>query len=245
MTDIPASSSIRAGACALHEIETWIFDLDNTLYPATCQLYVEVEARMTDFIMTELKLGREEAITLRKRFFQQHGTTLRGLMNDYGMAPARFLDYVHQIDLSSVSPDPELKAAIAALPGRKLIFTNGTVPHAERVLARLGLEEHFGGIHDIVSCNYVPKPDPSGYHDLIKRHKITPTRAAMVEDMAKNLAPAAALGMTTVWVKGGPHASEEDAALPHIHHVVERLASWLAAAVRQPDAGAAAIPAAE
>lgn len=245
MTDTPVPSSIRTGACALHEIETWIFDLDNTLYPPSCKLYVEVEARMTDFIMAELDIDAEAATALRRRFFQQHGTTLRGLMNDYGMAPTRFLEYVHQIDLTSVSPDPELTAALAALPGRKLVFTNGTVAHAERVLARLGLGEHFCGIHDIVSCNYVPKPDPSGYLSLIERHGIAPARTAMIEDMAKNLAPAAALGMTTVWVKGGPHATEEDGALPHIHYVVERLASWLATATRRPDAAAAAIPAAE
>jgi putative hydrolase of the HAD superfamily len=200
---------------------------------------------MTDFIMTELKIDAEAATALRRRFFQQHGTTLRGLMNDYGMAPTRFLEYVHEIDLSSVSPDPELTAALTALPGRKLVFTNGTVAHAERVLARLGLGEHFCGIHDIVSCNYVPKPDPSGYRSLIERHGIAPARTAMVEDMAKNLAPAAALGMTTVWVKGGPHAVEEDGALPHIHYVVERLGSWLATATRRPDAAPAAIPAAE
>lgn len=214
----------------LHEIETWVFDLDNTLYPASCRIYVEVEARMTEFIMTELGLGRDEAHALRRRYFREHGTTLRGLMLEHAMPPDQFLHYVHELDLTPVPSDPELSAAIGALPGRKIIFTNGTARHAERLLAKLGLTEHFSGVHDIVACNYVPKPDPSGYADLVRRHGIAPHRAAMVEDMAKNLAPAAALGMTTILVKGGPHQDEADHVAEHIHHVAEELAPWLIAA---------------
>jgi putative hydrolase of the HAD superfamily len=213
--------------CALDAIETWVFDLDNTLYPGGGTLYPEVEQRMTDFIMRELKLDREGAHALRKRFFQAHGTTLRGLMNDYGVAPGPFLDYVHTLDLTPLTRDERLTAAVASLPGRKIIFTNATTGHAERVLAHLGMAESFSGIHDIVACDYVPKPDPSGYHVLLERHGIVPARTAMIEDMAKNLAPAAALGMTTVWVKGGPHWTEADGEAPHIHHVVDDLAGFL------------------
>jgi putative hydrolase of the HAD superfamily len=221
---------MTAAPRALGEIETWIFDLDNTLYPATASLYGEVEARMNEFIMTELKLDREAAQTLRKRFFELHGTTLRGLMLDYGLAPQRFLDYVHELDLSVLPRDARLAGAIAALPGRKLIFTNATVRHAERVLKHLGLGNSFGVIHDIVACDYLPKPDPSGYRVLIERHGIAAGRAAMIEDMAKNLVPAAALGMTTIWISGGPHATAADATAAHIHHVVEDLAAFLAGA---------------
>jgi putative hydrolase of the HAD superfamily len=218
----------------LHEIETWVFDLDNTLYPASCQIYVEVEARMTEFIMQALQVDREEAQALRRRYFREHGTTLRGLMLEHAMPPDQFLHYVHELDLTPVPPDPVLAAAIGALPGRKIIFTNGTARHAERLLAKLGLTEHFSGVHDIVACNYVPKPDPSGYADLVRRHAFAPERAAMVEDMAKNLAPAAALGMTTILVTGGPHHDEADLAAGHIHHVVEELAPWLVAAAVPP-----------
>jgi putative hydrolase of the HAD superfamily len=143
------------------------------------------------------------------------------------MAPTRFLDYVHEIDLSPVRENPALGAALAALPGRKLVFTNSTVRHATRVLARLGLERHFAAIHDIVACDYCPKPDPAVYAGLVRRYDIDPGRAAMVEDMAKNLAPAAALGMTTIWVKGGPHG-EDDGHGASIHHIVEELAPFLA-----------------
>ena len=219
---------VGAARGRLDEIETWIFDLDNTLYPGTCRLFTEIEERMAAFIVTELKLDHAGAHALRRRFYTAHGTTLRGLMNEYGVAPARFLDYVHEIDLSAVQEDLALGQAIAALPGRKLIFTNSTVRHSERVLARLGMSGHFAAIHDIVACDYRPKPDPAAYEDMVRRYEIDPRRAAMIEDMAKNLPPAAALGMTTIWVKGGPHA-EDDGHAAHIHYVVEALAPFLAA----------------
>ena len=226
MNDIAAG--LRSPGCPLDQIETWVFDLDNTLYPASCRLFAEIEQRMAAFIMAELKLDHDGAHALRRHFYTRHGTTLRGLMNDYGMEPTRFLDHVHEIDLSPVMADAALDAALAKLPGRKLIFTNSTVRHAERVLARLGLAHHFSAIHDIVACDYRPKPDPAVYADFVRRHAIDATRAAMVEDMAKNLAPAAALGMTTVWVKGGPHP-DDDGHGTSIHHETDTLAPFLAA----------------
>ncbi len=225
-----ARDSGMIGGRPLDEIETWIFDLDNTLYPASCNLFAEVEARMAAFIVAELKLDLGDAHALRRRFFREHGTTLRGLMLEHGMEPRRFLDYVHDIDLSPVPPAPALVAAIAALPGQKLIFTNGTEHHAERLLARLGLTGHFAGVHDIVACAYLPKPDPSGYAALVRRHAIDPRTALMVEDMAKNLVPAAALGMTTAWIKGTADWALDGFAPAHIHHIVEDLAGWLEAA---------------
>jgi putative hydrolase of the HAD superfamily len=185
---------------------------------------------MAKFIMEELKLDHEGAHVLRRRFLDRHGTTLRGLMIDYGLAPERFLDYVHDIDLSAVEEDVELGEAIANLPGRKLIFTNGTKAHAERVLGKLGLGAHFAAIHDIVACDYAPKPDPAAYAAFVTKYEIDPKRAVMIEDMARNLPPAAALGMTTIWVKGGPH-SDDDGHGAHIDFTVEpnRLAPFLRA----------------
>ena len=214
----------------LAEIDTWIFDLDNTLYPGTCKLYAEVEQRMGTFIMDELRLDAAEAHAMRRRFLEHYGTTLKGLMIEHGMAPERFLDYVHEIDLSSVAEDRALGAAIAALPGRKLVFTNGTKRHAERVLGRLGLGAHFAAIHDIVACDYTPKPEPRAYDTFVRRYAVAPQRAAMIEDMARNLPPAAALGMTTIWVKDGPHP-EEGGHGAHIDYRVEHaaLAPFLAA----------------
>jgi len=212
----------------LDEIETWIFDLDNTLYPASCRLFAEIEQRMANFIMAELRLDHAAAHALRRHFYTRHGTTLRGLMLEYGLAPTRFLDFVHEIDLAAVQPDPALDQALARLPGRKLIFTNSTRRHAERVLARLALGHHFSAIHDIIACDYRPKPEPAIYAELVERHAIDPRSAVMVEDMAKNLPPAAALGMTTVWITGGPHA-EDDGHGAYIHHRTDALAAFLAA----------------
>ncbi len=217
---------------SLAEIKTWIFDLDNTLYPARCNLFAEAEARMADFIVDELGLTLtvEDAHALRRRFFLDHGTTLRGLMLEHGVEPRRFLDYVHEIDLTPVPPDPALVEAVAALPGRKLVFTNGTADYAERVIARIGLTGQFFAIHDIIACEYRPKPDPRGYELLLRRHGIAPETALMVEDMARNLPPAAALGMTTAWVRTAKDWAREGAEPADIHHVVEDLAPWLRAA---------------
>ncbi len=223
----------------LSEIETWIFDLDNTLYPARCNLFAEAEARMAHFIVHELGLTLtvEDAHALRRRFFLDHGTTLRGLMLEHDIEPKRFLDYVHEIDLTPVPPDPALVEAIAALPGRKLVFTNGTADYAERVIARIGLTGQFLAIHDIIACDYLPKPDPSGYARLIAQHAIAPRTALMVEDMARNLGPAAALGMTTAWVRTPKDWAREGAAPGDIHHVVDELAPWLSAAITGPGSG--------
>jgi len=208
-------------------IDTWIFDLDNTLYPSSYRLYVEVEQRMARYIMDELKLDLEGAHALRRRYFQEHGTTLRGLMNEYGIEPRRFLDYVHEIDVSAVRPAPALGRALAALPGRKLVFTNGTQRHAERVLDRLELTHHFAAIHDIVAIDFQPKPNAAGYRALIETYAVEPRRAAMIEDMARNLPPAAALGITTIWLRGGPHDEVDAVHATSIHHTIDDLTVFL------------------
>ena len=218
-------------ARSFDHVDTWVFDLDNTLYPSSCRLYLEVEQRMARYIMDELKLDLEGAHALRRRYFQEHGTTLRGLMNEYGIEPDRFLDYVHEIDVSAVQPAPALARALMALPGRKLVFTNGTRRHATRVLERLEIAGHFDAIHDIVAIEYRPKPNAAGYRALVDTYAIVPTRAAMIEDMARNLPPAAALGMTTIWLRGGPHAEVDAAHAGAIHHTFEDLPSFLAALI--------------
>lgn len=211
-------------------IDVWVFDLDNTLYPASCNLFPLIERRMGQFIAERFGVPPDEARRRQKRFFREHGTTLRGLMVEHGIDPLPYLEFVHAVDLTAIEPSPALERALARLPGRKLIFTNASRGHAEAVMARLEVRHHFEAIHDIIDTGYLPKPDPAGYAGLLRRHGVDPARACMIEDMARNLPPAAALGMTTAWVRtdlawGRPTVED----LAHIHHVVDDLPDWLAA----------------
>jgi putative hydrolase of the HAD superfamily len=216
------------GGRALREIETWIFDLDNTLYPTSCRLFDQIHARMTHFIADRLDLTLEAALTVQKTYFRAHGTTLRGLMTVDRVDPEDFLNFVHQVDLSCVPRDAVLVAALAALPGRKIVHTNASHRHAERLLDHLGIAASFCGIVDIAAAGYQPKPELAGYHTLLQRHRVNPFTALMVEDMAKNLVPAATLGMTTAWVRNSVDWATDGSKSDHIHHVVDELGGFLA-----------------
>jgi len=215
------------GGHPLVEIETWIFDLDNTLYPSSCRLFDQIHTRMTHFIADRLDLTLEAALTVQKTYFRAHGTTLRGLMTVDGVDPEDFLNFVHQVDLSCVPRDAVLVAALADLPGRKIVHTNGSHRHAERLLDHLGIAASFCGIVDIAAAGYEPKPGLAGYHTLLQRHRVNPVTALMVEDMAKNLVPAATLGMTTAWVRNPVDWAVDGSKGDHIHHVVDDLAGFL------------------
>jgi putative hydrolase of the HAD superfamily len=221
---------IAARGRPLAEIETWIFDLDNTLYPASCRLFDQIHARMTGFIADRLGLTPEAALTVQKAYFREHGTTMRGLMMVNRIDPEDFLAYVHEIDLACVPPDPVLVQALTRLPGRKIVHTNGSQRHAERLLDHLGIAGSFCGVVDIADAGYDPKPALAGYHELLRRHAVSPGSALMVEDIARNLVPAAALGMTTAWVSNTADWAVEGSAGDHIHHIVDDLGAFLTAA---------------
>jgi putative hydrolase of the HAD superfamily len=210
----------------LASIDTWIFDLDNTLYPARANLFARIDARMTAYVARRLGVGPTEALRIQKAYFHQHGTTLTGLMAEHGVDPHDFLADVHDVEMDVLEQDAPLAAAIARLPGRKLVFTNGDKPYALKVLDRLGLGESFEAIHDIHAMDLVPKPHPSAYAGLCAAFGIDPTRALFAEDMARNLVPAKAIGMTTVWVDNGSEQGPE-AARDHIDYTVHDLTSWL------------------
>ncbi len=214
---------------ALAHIDTWVFDLDNTLYSASTHLFGQIDQRMKAFVSRELGLSLEDAHALQKRYYWEHGTTLRGLMLNHKIDPDAFLDYVHDIDHSVLAPDPRLNALLARLPGRKYIYTNGTARHATEVVAKLGISALFEGIFDIRAGNYIPKPDPAPYVDLLARYSIDPARTAMFEDSFKNLKPAAALGMTTVFVRHEEHVPRPDDDLTHCAFITDDLAEWLSA----------------
>jgi putative hydrolase of the HAD superfamily len=211
----------------LADAQCWIFDLDNTLYPASCRLFDQVERRIGEYVQQLLKLEPEAARAVQKQYFRDHQTTLNGLMIHHKIRPQEFLEFVHHIDLSAVMADAVLDAALERLPGRKLIYTNGSVRHAENVMGRLGVARHFEGIFDIAAAAFVPKPEISAYRALVARHGIDPGRAIMLDDMPRNLAPAAELGMTTVWVKTDVSWAQPAEQTHYIHHTAENLADWL------------------
>ena len=208
----------------LRHIDTWLFDLDNTLYPAESGLMGEIERRMTAYVMRVTGLPRDDAFKLQKEYLAQYGLTLGGLVEHHGVDPADFHTIFHDMPLEDVAQDIELVAAIARLPGRRLIFTNADAFHAERVLKHLGMTELFDEIFDIGAAGYLPKPALATFEKINADHGIDPTTAAFFEDSERNLAPAAALGMTTVLV--GPHALSSTA--DFVDYRTDKLAPFLA-----------------
>lgn len=224
-----------AGQGQLASRDIWIFDLDNTLYPPHCNLFQQVDVRMGEFISRLLDVDRVDARKIQKGYYRDYGTTLRGLMAERGVEPEDFLDYVHDIDHSVIPADAALGAAIAALPGRKLIFTNGSRKHAEAVAGQIGILEHFEDIFDIKAAGYLPKPHAQAYQVFLDTFRVDGNRAAMFEDLSRNLAVAAHLGMATILVKPalGAHPDDRegwvkpDEGGDHVHHTTSDLAGFL------------------
>jgi putative hydrolase of the HAD superfamily len=210
-----------------NQTETWVFDLDNTLYPISANLFALMDVKMAAYVAEVTGADAAEARLIQKRFFHDHGTTLAGLMANHDIDPHHYLAFVHDIDLSRIAPDPELAAAIAALPGRKLVFTNADSDYGARVLDQLGMGDLFEGIFDIRDADFAPKPDPLAYAKFCQAHAVDPTRAVMVEDMARNLRPAKHLGMGTVWINNGSEQGPADADTAFVDHEITALGPWL------------------
>ncbi len=219
----------RAEDKIAHPVTHWVFDLDNTLYPAHNRLFQQVDRRMGEYVAGLLDLDFDDARRLQKHYFRTFGTTICGLMKEHQADPTAFFDYVHDIDLTVLDPDPLLDRALGRLKGDKTIFTNANRGHAENVVERLGIARHFDGIFDILDAGYVPKPAPDTYDRFIARHNVTPGNAVLFEDTAANLKPAAAMGMTTVLIVPGEDGVANDTVADHIDHVTDDLAGWLTA----------------
>ena len=213
-------------------VDCWIFDLDNTLYPPSTRLFDQIDVRMGEYICNLLGCDAAEARRVQKLYFHDHGTTLSGLMHNHGVPPHDFLDYVHDIDMTPLATAPRLAGLLEQLPGRRIVFTNGDHDYAGRVLAELGLTDLIDGMWDIHAMHYRAKPEPLAYSAMVEALGIDPSRSVFVEDMARNLAPAKALGMQTVWLDLGTEwgdRAKDDAA---IDLVVGDLEQWLASLVR-------------
>jgi putative hydrolase of the HAD superfamily len=216
-------------------IRDWIFDLDNCLYPASTGLFALIDERMGAYIQRLLDCDPVEATRVQKSHFHAHGTTLAGLMKEHGVDPHDFLDDVHAIPLDCVQRDERLAAALGRLPGRKFVFTNGDAPYARRVLEALGVSSHFDELHDIHASDLKPKPDPHGYELLRARFGIEPARALLADDMVQNLAPAKALGMTTVWVDNGSERGNHNYDEAVIDARVTNVGEWLESILGDPE----------
>ena len=216
------------GTAIQGEVETWVFDLDNTLYRVPPPMYAELDRRMRDFVSEFLGVDRDAAYAIQKEYFRKFGLTLRGLMVNHGLDPRVYETHMGGgLDYSGLKPDRRLQDAIAALDGRKVIYTNAFASHARLVLDILSLNEHFDAVYDIEAAGYRPKPAIESYRDLCGRYGIDAVKAVMVDDIPHNLEPAAEMGMTTVWVRTGAAWDEDAAAGPHIHHQTHDIAGWL------------------
>jgi putative hydrolase of the HAD superfamily len=205
---------------AFAHVETWVFDLDNTLYPPAIRLFDQIERRMTDYVMRALGVPAAEADALRARYWRSYGTTLAGLMREHGIDPAPYLEHVHDIDLTAVVPAPQLCATLGRLRGRKVVYTNGSREHARRVTKAIGLEGCFDALYGFEDAAYVPKPEAAAFATVFALDGLDAARAAMFEDDHRNLEVPHRLGMRTVLV--GPEASH-----PHVHHRTDDLVAFL------------------
>lgn len=203
-------------------IRAWVFDLDNTLYPPSARLFDQIEVRMTDWVMDALKVSRPEADRLRKHYWAEYGTTLAGLMQEHALDPAPYLSHVHDIELDHLEPDAALAGHIRSLPGRRIVYTNGCAPYAERVLAARGLSNLFDAVYGVEHAGFRPKPERSAFEAIFTVDGLDPTEAAMFEDDIRNLVAPHAMGMRTVHV--APNPQDHD----HIHHHTDDLTGFLA-----------------
>jgi len=215
------------------KVDTWVFDLDNTLYPHHL-LWQQVDDRIRSYVAEFLKVSKDEAFRVQKDYYKRYGTTMRGLMSEHGLNPDDYLEYVHQIDHSPLEPNPALGAALGKLPGRKLILTNGTRKHADAVMWRLGIHHHFEDVFDIVAAKLEPKPAAKTYERFLARYDVDAAKAAMFEDLARNLEAPHVLGMITVLVvpEGQREVFREDWELegrdePHVDYLTDDLAGFL------------------
>ena len=202
-------------------VRAWVFDLDNTLYPPSTGLFAQIEPRMTAYVARAVGVDLDEANRLRDLYWRQYGTTLAGLMAEHDVDPGPYLDEVHEIDFSVLDPAPELAHAIADLPGRRIVYTNGCEPYARNVLAARGLTEVFDAVYGVEHAGFRPKPEQAAFEAVFALDDLPADQGAMFEDDTRNLAAPHAMGMRTVHV--APAAEHHD----HIHHHTDDLAAFL------------------
>ena len=193
-----------------NKIDTWIFDLDNTLYSADSGIFQQVHELMGKFVSNHLNIGINEAKKIQKKYYKEHGTTLKGLMDNHGVEPDYFLAEVHKLDYSIVNSNKNLNNELNKLSGKKIIYTNANMQHTLDVLERIELSNFFDEIFDIKMANYIPKPEIAPYEEIIKKYNLNPNSSAMFDDIAKNLVPAKKVGFTSIWIDAGYENFSDD-----------------------------------
>jgi len=212
---------------SLKKIKYWIFDLDNTLYPSSTNLFSKIDKLMATFIIDKLNVTHQEAMQMKNDYFRKHGTTLNGLIKNHKIDPHDFLEFVHNIDYSFLKKNTKLNDQIKCLPGEKIIFTNGSKKHAERVIETLEIEKNQFSIFDIVDSDFIPKPEKKPYEKLISQFRIIPEQSIFIEDIARNLRPAHELGMQTAWLINSDEWASEGHGEDHIHYKINKLEDFL------------------
>jgi len=232
MSETSSRDQTRRTAGDFQHVRDWIFDLDNTLYRADNGIFAQIDGRMTQFVSGLLGMERDAARQVQKQLYRDHGTTLAGLIAVHKIDPEPYLDFVHDIDLSGLEPDTALRDALLRLPGRRFVFTNGCRNHAARILERLRLADLFEQVWDIRTIDFVPKPGPAAYDAAVAAGGVTPRKAAMFDDIARNLVVPHEMGMTTIWLDCQSDWSRQGPEFPvassaHIDHETRELGHFL------------------
>ena len=208
-------------------IKYWIFDLDNTLYSAKTKVFDQVEKKMTEYVSNKLNTNMDEARKIQKNYFYKYNTTLNGMIKNHKIDPDEFLDFVHDINIDFLEKDHELGKQIKNLKGKKIIFTNGSRKHAINITKRIGIDQYFDDIFDIVNANFIPKPALEPYKKLVEKHKIDPKLCVLVEDIARNLKPAYEMGMKTIWIENNEPWAKKFSDSDFINYKTNNLSEFL------------------
>ena len=212
---------------SLKSIKYWIFDLDNTLYSGKTRVFEQVEKKMSQYISEKLNITVEEARKIQKNYFHEYNTTLNGLIKNHKIDANEFLEFIHDIDIDFLKKDEKLAEEMKKLEGKKIIFTNGSKKHAINVTRRIGIEQYFDGIFDIVDSDFIPKPSIEPYKKLVEKHKIDPKLSVLVEDIARNLKPAYEMGMKTVWIENDESWAKEFSESNFINYKTNNLSEFI------------------
>ena len=212
---------------AFNSIKYWLFDLDNTLYSGQTKVFEQVDKKMSKYISEKLDIGIEKAKEIQKNYFYQYNTTLNGMIKNHKIDPEEFLEFVHDVDISFLQKDHKLATEIKKLNGKKIIFTNGSRKHAINITQRIGVDQYFDDIFDIVDSEFIPKPAIEPYKKLVKKHKIDPNLCVFIEDIARNLKPAYEMGMKTIWIENDEPWAKEFSNSDFVNYKTNNLSEFL------------------